>query len=85
MRHNDRNKISPPPSHTHTHTHTHTPCHMRHSQNFDKIDSFLKPVLNNFILGNLMGEEVIKERAGIPKNTFYDLLVKILHLENKST
>ena len=31
-----------------------------------------------------MGEEVIKERAGIPKNTFYDLLVKILHLEKKA-
>ena len=31
-----------------------TPCHMRHSQNFDKIDSFLKPVLNIFIPCNLM-------------------------------
>ena len=41
---------------------------MRHSQNFDKIDSFLKPVLNIFILGNyIVGWEkgVIKERAGI--------------------
>ena len=26
-----------------------TPCHMRHSQNLGKIDSFLKPVLNTFI------------------------------------
>ena len=26
---------------------------MRHSQSFDKIDSFLKPVLNIFILRNL--------------------------------
>ena len=41
---------------------------MRHSKNFDKIDSFLKPVLNIFILGNLIvgwGEGVIKEGAGI--------------------
>ena len=41
---------------------------MCHSHNFDKIDSFLKPVLNIFIFGNLIvewGEEVIKERAGI--------------------
>ena len=27
---------------------------MRHSQNFDKIDSFVKPVLNIFILHNLI-------------------------------
>ena len=35
---------------------------MCHSKNFDKIDSFLKPVLNIFILGNLIvgwGEGVI--------------------------
>ena len=41
---------------------------MRHSQSFDKIDSFLKPVLNILILCNLIvgwGEGVIKEGAGI--------------------
>ena len=41
---------------------------MRHSQGFDKIDSFLKPVLNILILCNLIvgwGEGVIKEGAGI--------------------
>ena len=41
---------------------------MRHLQNFDKIDSFLKPFLNICILGNLIvgsGEWVIKEGAGI--------------------
>ena len=27
---------------------------MRHLKNFDKIDSFPKPVLNIFILGNLI-------------------------------
>ena len=27
---------------------------MRHSKNFDKIDSLLKPVLNNFIFHNLI-------------------------------
>ena len=45
-----------------------TPCHMRHWQNFAKIDSFLKPFLNICILGNLIvgwGEWVIKEGAGI--------------------
>ena len=26
---------------------------MRHSQHFDKIDSFLKPILNIFILRNI--------------------------------
>ena len=39
---------------------------MRHFQNFDKIDSFLKPVLNILILGNLIvgwGEGVIKEEG----------------------
>ena len=37
---------------------------MRHSQNFGKIDSFQKPVLNICVLGNLTvgwGEWVIKE------------------------
>ena len=41
---------------------------MRHSQGFDKIDSFLKPVLSILILCNLIvgwGEGVIKEGAGI--------------------
>ena len=41
---------------------------MRHFQNFDKIDSFLKPILNIFILGNLIvgwGEGAIKEGTGI--------------------
>ena len=40
---------------------------MRHSKNFGKINSFLKPVLNIGILGNLIvgrGEWVIKEAAG---------------------
>ena len=38
---------------------------MRHSQNFDKIDSFLKLVLNIFMISKGWGEGVIKERAGI--------------------
>ena len=41
---------------------------MRHSQSFDKIDSFLKSVLNILIIRNLIvgwGEGVIKENAGI--------------------
>ena len=41
---------------------------MCHFQNFDKIDSFLKPPLNIFILGNLIvgpGEGVIKEGTDI--------------------
>ena len=41
---------------------------MRHSQSFDKIDSFLKPVLDISIFCNLMvgsGEGVIKKGAGI--------------------
>ena len=41
---------------------------MRHFQNFDKIVNFPKPVLNIFILGNLIvgwGEGIIKEGAGI--------------------
>ena len=44
-----------------------TPCHLHRSENFDKIDSFLKPVLNICILGNLIvgsDEWVIKEGAG---------------------
>ena len=43
-------------------------CHMHHSQNFDKTDSFLKSVLNISILSNLIvgrGERVIKEGVGI--------------------
>ena len=31
-----------------------TPYHMRHSQNFRKIDSFLEPVLGVFIPSNLI-------------------------------
>ena len=41
---------------------------MHHSQSSDKIDSFLKPVLNILILCNLIvgwGEGVIKEGVGI--------------------
>ena len=41
---------------------------MRHSQNFDKINSFLRSVFNICILGNLIvgcGEWVIKEGVGI--------------------
>ena len=56
MRHNDTNKMTP------------TPSHMRHSQSFDKIDSFLNPVLNILIPCNLIvgwGEGAIKEGAGI--------------------
>ena len=56
---NDANNTTPYP----------TPCHVRHSQNFDKIDSFLKPVLNIFTVGNIFvewGEGVIKEKASIP-------------------
>ena len=42
MRHNDETRWTP------------SPCHMRYSQRFEKIDSFLKPVLNIFILPNLI-------------------------------
>ena len=45
-----------------------TLSHMRYSQNFHKIDSFLEPVLNILILCNVIvgwDEGVIKERAGI--------------------
>ena len=45
MCHNDPNNMTPLP--------LPTPCHMHDSQDFDKIDSFLKPVLNICILGNL--------------------------------
>ena len=41
---------------------------MRHSQNFDKIDSFLESALDICIFGNVIvgwGERVIKEGAGI--------------------
>ena len=56
MRHNGANKMTP------------FPCQMCHFQNFYKIDSFLKPVLNILIIGNLIvgwGEEIIKNGAGI--------------------
>ena len=56
MRHNDASKM------------TSTPCHMRHSQNFDKIENFLKPVLKIFILRKLTegwGKRVVKEGARI--------------------
>ena len=56
MRHNGANKMIP------------FPCQMRHFQNFCKIDSFLKPVLNILIIGNLIvgwGEGIIKNGAGI--------------------
>ena len=48
-----------------------TQARLRHSQNFDKIDSFLKSFLNIFIFRNLIvgwgrgGWAVIKEGAGI--------------------
>ena len=45
MRHNGTNKTTTPPP---------LPCYMRHSQSFDKIDSFLKLVSNIFILRNLI-------------------------------
>ena len=41
---------------------------MRHSQSFDKTDSFLKPVLKILLLCNVIvgwGEVVIKQGAGI--------------------
>ena len=58
MRHNDANKMT---------LHL-TPCYMYHSQNFNKIDSFLKSVLNICIFGDLIvgwGEQVIEEGVGI--------------------
>ena len=69
VRHNDANKMTPPLTpHTHTHTHTPTPCLMRHFQSFYNINSFLKRVLNIFILRSLVAEweeGVIKEGACI--------------------
>ena len=56
MRHNDASKMTP------------TPCHMCHSQNFDKIENFLKPVLKIFIRRKLIegwGKRVVKEGARI--------------------
>ena len=56
MRHNDANKVTPIPS------------HMRHSQSFVKINSFLKLALNILILCSLIvgrGGGAIKEGAGI--------------------
>ena len=47
MRPNDVNKATPPPPPP-------TPCYMRHSKNFDKIGSFLKPILNIIVLRNLI-------------------------------
>ena len=41
---NEANKITPSTTPT---------CHIRHSQNFSKIYSFLKPLLNIFFLCNL--------------------------------
>ena len=41
---------------------------MGHSQNFDKIDSFLKPVLNIIVVRDVIAgwrEEIIKKGAGI--------------------
>ena len=46
---------------------------MCHFQNFGKIDSFLKPVLNILILGNLIvewGEGVIKKGSGILRQIY---------------
>ena len=45
-----------------------TPSHIRDSLSFDKINSFLKPVLNILILCNLIvgwGQGVIKEEPGV--------------------
>ena len=50
-----------------------TSCHLCHSQNFDKIDSFLKLVLNVCIIGNLVvgwGGWATKEGAGILHQIF---------------
>ena len=47
---------------------------MIHSQNFDKIDSFLKSVLNICILGNLIvgwGVQVIKDVVGIVHQIYW--------------
>ena len=61
MRHNDANKMTP------------HPLPLRHSQNFDKIDSFLKPVLNICILSNVIAGWrgwVINKGAGILHQIF---------------
>ena len=42
MRHNDASKMIP------------SPCHVRHSQNFDRVDGFIKLILNIVILRNLI-------------------------------
>ena len=58
MHHNDASKMTPPPIHP----------DMRHTQSFDKTNSFLKPVLSILIVCNLIvgwGEGVIQEGAGI--------------------
>ena len=60
----DKTAHSPPPL---------PASHMCHSQSFEKINSFLKPVLNVLILWNLIvgwGEGVIKEGAGILHQTY---------------
>ena len=83
MHHNDANKMTP-----------HPPCHMRHLQNFRKIASFLKPVLDICILENWIVrwvEWVIKEVAGIlhqiyrlMKVLIFGKVLKIFHLEKKT-
>ena len=57
LRHNDANKMTPHP----------TPLHMRHCQIFGKIDSFLKPVLNIFILRIL----IVRWENGLLKRGMY--------------
>ena len=50
-----------------------SPCHLCHSQNFDKIDTFLKLVLNVCIIGNLVvrwGGWATKEGDGILHQIF---------------
>ena len=57
MRHNNANKVTPHPL-----------SYVPFPERPDKIDSFLKPVLNIFILGNLTvgwGKGLIKEKADI--------------------
>ena len=51
MHHNDASKMTPPPIHP----------DMRHTQSFDKTNSFLKPVLSILIVCNLIvGWELFK-------------------------
>ena len=55
------------PPHKHTHTHTHT-LPFASFQNFDKVESFLKPALNICIPGNLIvgwGGWVINKETSI--------------------